>query len=88
MTSASRYYHLLWALGFATIGAAACHAARSLPLSTVGILQFLAPTIQFLIGWQIFGEPLGPAGLASFVLIWLAIALYAIGSRTPPAPDP
>lgn len=75
---------LILAAGPATVVPLLCfgHAARQLPLSTVGILQFLAPTIQFLIGWQIFAEPLAPAGLASFALIWLAIALYARGSRT------
>jgi len=58
------------------------HAARRLPLSTIGILQFLAPSIQFLIGWQIYEEPLQAAGLASFTLIWLAVALYTAGGRS------
>jgi chloramphenicol-sensitive protein RarD len=62
------------------------HAAKRLPLSTVGIIQFLAPTIQFLIGWQIYGEPLEAAGITSFSLIWLAVALYSLGSRKSPAP--
>ena len=63
------------------------HAAKRLPLSTVGIIQFLAPTIQFLLGWKIYGEPLEAAGLASFALIWLAVALYAKGSRSTPTPE-
>ena len=53
------------------------HAARSIRLSTLGILQFLGPTLQFLIGWKIYGEPMGSTRLASFSLIWIAVALYA-----------
>lgn len=53
------------------------HAARSIRLTTLGVLQFLGPTIQFLIGWRIYGEPLTTARMASFGMIWLAIAIYA-----------
>jgi len=83
---------LIIAAGPATAVPLLCfgHAAKRLPLSTVGIIQFLAPTIQFLIGWKLYGEPLNAAGLASFTLIWLAVALYALGSRKPRplTPDP
>jgi chloramphenicol-sensitive protein RarD len=50
-------------------------AARSLPLSTVGMLQYLAPTIQFLIGVLVRHEPMPPARLAGFALVWLALAV-------------
>ena len=53
------------------------HAARSIRLSTLGILQFLGPTLQFLIGWRLYGEPMGTARVVSFSLIWIAVALYA-----------
>jgi len=53
------------------------HAARTIRLSTLGILQFIGPTIQFLIGWKIYGEPMGGLRLMSFALIWSAIAIYA-----------
>ncbi len=53
------------------------HAARIINLSTLGIIQFLGPTLQFLIGWQLYGEPMTSIRLLSFALIWLAIAIYA-----------
>ena len=53
------------------------HAARTLRLTTLGILQFLGPTIQFVIGWQLYGESVTAARMASFGMIWLAIAIYA-----------
>lgn len=52
------------------------HAARTIPLGTLGMLQFLGPTLQFLIGWRIYGETLGAGRAVSFALIWLAIGLY------------
>jgi chloramphenicol-sensitive protein RarD len=64
------------------------HAARSISLTTLGILQFIGPTIQFLIGWLVYHEPMPPLRLTSFALIWTAVALYAVDSRnrhsTPP----
>lgn len=54
------------------------HATRSLRLATIGILQFLGPTLQFLIGWQFYHEPMTPVRLLSFAMIWLAVAIYAI----------
>ena len=53
------------------------HATRTLRLTTLGILQFLGPTIQFLIGWKIYAEPMTGARLLSFGLIWLAVGIYA-----------
>jgi chloramphenicol-sensitive protein RarD len=52
-------------------------ATRSLRLSTLGILQFLGPSLQFLIGWKFYHEPMTPARLLSFAVIWFAIAIYA-----------
>ena len=51
-------------------------AARRLDLSVLGFVQFLAPTIVFIIGLTVFKEPLRPVQLASFVAIWGAIALF------------
>ena len=50
-------------------------AAGRLPLSTVGMLQYLAPTMQFLIGVLVRHEPLPAARLAGFVLVWTALAV-------------
>ena len=46
---------------------------RRLPLSTIGLLQYLAPVLQFAVGAGIRHEPLPPARLAGFGLVWLAL---------------
>lgn len=51
--------------------------ARRIPFSLVGILQYIAPTIQFLLGVYLYGESFSPARLVGFGLIWLALALYS-----------
>ena len=51
-------------------------AARRMPLSTLGFLQFIAPTMQFVIGVST-GEALSPLSLLSFALIWSGVAVYA-----------
>ena len=51
-------------------------AARRLPYSTVGMLQFLAPTLQFLVAVLIYGEALTTAHLVAFAAIWIALTLY------------
>ncbi|MBN1658330.1 MAG: EamA family transporter RarD [Anaerolineae bacterium] len=51
-------------------------AARSITLSAVGILQYIAPTLQFLLGVLAYHEPFSPARLAGFAMIWLALAIY------------
>jgi chloramphenicol-sensitive protein RarD len=51
--------------------------ARRIPLSVLGILQYLSPTMQFLLGVWLFREPFTGSRLAGFVLIWLALALFA-----------
>ena len=63
-------------------------AARRMPYTVVGFLQFLAPTIVFLAGLLVFGERLQPAQLACFIAIWIAAALFIWdllrGHRGPP----
>ena len=51
-------------------------AARRLPLSTVGILQYVAPITQFLIGAFIYNEDVPVSRLIGFILIWIALILY------------
>ena len=59
-------------------------ALRRLKLSTIGFLQYIGPTLQFSVALAL-GEPLDRPRLASFVLCWLGIAIYAadsiLGSR-------
>ena len=52
-------------------------AARRMDYSTLGFVQFLSPTIAFVLALTVFDEPLRPVQLASFVLIWAAIALFS-----------
>ena len=52
-------------------------AARRLQLTTIGMIQFMSPTIQFFIGvW--YGETLTSAHLACFGCIWVAITLFSL----------
>jgi chloramphenicol-sensitive protein RarD len=50
-------------------------AARRLPLSVLGLLQYLAPVLQFAFGVLLFHEPMPPARLAGFALVWAALVL-------------
>lgn len=51
-------------------------AARRMPYSTLGFIQYLGPTLIFLLGLFVFGQQLRTVQLASFVLIWTAIAIF------------
>lgn len=52
-------------------------AARRMSYAALGFVQFLAPTVQFLLSLFVFGEPLKPAQLACFLLIWASIAVFS-----------
>lgn len=51
--------------------------ARRLPLSVLGLLQYITPTIQLLLGIWVFHEIFSPQRMAGFIIIWSALALYA-----------
>ena len=51
-------------------------AARRMDFSTLGFIQYLTPTMAFLLALFVFGEPLRPIQLASFVTIWTAIGIF------------
>ncbi len=55
-------------------------AAQRLPMATLGLLQYLAPTLQFLCGILLFGEKLSHGQMVSFALIWLGLVLFASDS--------
>jgi chloramphenicol-sensitive protein RarD len=55
--------------------------ARRVTLITLGILQYIAPTLQFALGTLLYGETLSPQRLAGFCLIWLALAVYTVESQ-------
>jgi len=52
------------------------HGARRVTMTTLGILQYIAPTLQFLIGVFVFGEGFDQSRLIGFMMIWIALAIY------------
>ena len=56
------------------------YAARRVRLSTVGLLSYLNPTLQFLVAVLVFAEPFGPWHAVAFPLIWLALAIYSVSA--------
>jgi chloramphenicol-sensitive protein RarD len=51
-------------------------ATRRVPLSTVGLLQYLTPLMQLTIGVFVYGEPMPPARLVGFAIVWVALAVF------------
>jgi chloramphenicol-sensitive protein RarD len=52
-------------------------AAPLLPLTTIGLLQYVTPIMQFLLGVLVFGETMQPARWAGFVLVWGALVVFS-----------
>ncbi len=67
-------------------------SVRMIPLSTIGLLQYIAPTIQFLLGVYVYQEAFSTATLLGFCLIWIALIIYSYDSiryqRSKPLPSP
>ena len=55
-------------------------AARRLRMATLGFLQYVAPSLQFVLAVLVFGEPFSRTQLVSFGFIWAAVALYSVDS--------
>ncbi|MCP4896846.1 MAG: EamA family transporter RarD [bacterium] len=55
--------------------------ARNLPLSTLGLLQFIAPIGQFLLGVAVFGESFTTTHIVTFAFIWVALVIYVVDLR-------
>jgi chloramphenicol-sensitive protein RarD len=53
-------------------------ATSRIPLSTVGLLQYLTPSMQLAIGVFVYDEPMPPARLAGFAIVWLALAVFTV----------
>ena len=53
-------------------------AVRRLRLATIGLLQYIAPTLQFVLAVAVYREPFGGPRMIAFVLIWIAVAIYSI----------
>ena len=56
-------------------------AVKRLPLSLVGVLQFLGPTVQFVLSVFVFGEPLDPPRLLGIVFVWVGVVFFLRGAR-------
>lgn len=56
------------------------YAARNIPLSLLGILQYIAPTFQFLLGVYLYQEPFSTTRLVGFAFIWLALLIFTLES--------
>lgn len=53
-------------------------AAKKIPLSGMGFLQFIAPSITFVLATQVYNEPLSSEQFLSFVFIWMGLGLYLV----------
>jgi len=53
-------------------------AATRIPLSTMGFIQYLSPTLQLIIGLMVFREPFSAVYLASFGLVWIGLMIFSI----------
>lgn len=63
-------------------------AARRLPLTTLGFLQYLSPTLQLLLAVLVFGEPFDRGRAVAFGLIWTALGVFAWHSARRGEPEP
>lgn len=68
-------------------------AARQIPLTMIGVLQYVAPTLQFLIGVFLYHEPFDQSRLIGFSLVWLALIIFWVENylanrvAVPPIPE-
>ena len=63
-------------------------AVRRLPLTSLGLLQYTSPSVQFLLAVLVYGEPFTAVRAVAFSLIWLALAVFAVHSFRRRAPEP
>ena len=56
-------------------------ACRVVPLSTIGVLQYIGPTLQFFVGAVLFAEPLGRWRIVGFAFVWAGLLIYLNSSR-------
>ena len=62
-------------------------AASRVPLSTIGFIQYLTPTIQFSIGFFVFGEPMPAVRWIGFALVWVSLAILTFDALRRKRPD-
>lgn len=54
------------------------YAAQRVPLTVIGPMQYIVPSMNFVIGWQLYDEPLSATKLAGFALVWIGLAVLTI----------
>jgi len=68
------------------------YAALRVPLSIIGPMQYIVPSMNFLIGWLLYDESLPASSLAGFSLVWIGLAVLTVDSarraRSARAPEP
>jgi len=57
------------------------HGAKLLPLSTLGFIQFINPTLQFVLGLFVFKENFPTYNFVAFIIIWIAVAVYILSFK-------
>ncbi|RLO07427.1 hypothetical protein DYB28_004850, partial [Aphanomyces astaci] len=57
-----------------------CSAVQSIPLSFFGILQFIGPTMNIIIGVWVYGEDFSGATMIGFILVWVALVVFTAES--------
>jgi chloramphenicol-sensitive protein RarD len=72
----------LWLLGVGPVTSVPlllfAAGARRLRLATLGVIQYISPTMQFLLGVLVFDEPFSAMRLAGFSFIWVALLIYTV----------
>lgn len=53
-------------------------ATTRVPLTWLGIMQYVAPTLQFIIGVWVFAEPIGPIRIIGFIIVWSALVIFSV----------
>lgn len=78
--SDTRTYFLLFVGGIITAGPLLlfASAAQRIPLTMIGILQYVAPTLQILLGIFFFHEPFSSTQLTGFSMVWIALAIFVM----------
>lgn len=56
------------------------YAAKRVAMTTMGLIQYMNPTLQFLVAWQLFGEPVTGWHGVALPMIWLALAIYSVSA--------
>ncbi len=96
ITGAGVFFHDIAAINWLLIGAGVvttvpllmfASAAKQIPLTMIGILQYIAPTLQFLIGVFLYEEPFDRSHFIGFGIVWLALIIFWIENFTSARPS-